>query len=340
MYPVDYIRHVLSLSIEIGLSCDGDGIASDRRNGHVPIWKTLNVVLKYMVFIESIHTLKYGLADDTIKIGKCYTGEGGYSRSESTDRGSGNDIREDRSRPHRYGPGRDGDNKRTMDITHYYVEKGQGKPLVLLHGNGESSEFFVNQIDVFAEQYRVIAVDTRGHGRTPRGHAPFTIQQFSRDLSEFFKRLGLEKADVLGFSDGGNIALQFAIDYPDKVGKLILNSANLDPSGLVRSLEVALREEYVRLISSGKKDPETERQKELLLLMLDDPHIPAEKLMSVKSKTLVIVGDRDLIKRTHSRLIAKMIPDSEFVVMRGDHSLAAKHPDEFNREVLRFLEEP
>lgn len=67
----------------------------------------------------------------------------------------------------------------------YYKEKGQGEPLILLHGNRENHEYFRNQIEYFSKSYRVIALDTRGHGKSPRGDEPFTIRQFAEDLREF-----------------------------------------------------------------------------------------------------------------------------------------------------------
>ena len=72
-----------------------------------------------------------------------------------------------------------------MDIKHFYMEKGHGDDLILLHGNGENGGYFQGQIDVFSEQYHVYAIDTRGHGKTPRGDKPFTIRQFSDDLLSF-----------------------------------------------------------------------------------------------------------------------------------------------------------
>ena len=69
-----------------------------------------------------------------------------------------------------------------MDIKHYFIEKGKGEPLILLHGNGEDSGYFKGQIDAFARQYHVYAIDTRGHGKTPRGEKPFTIRRFAEDL--------------------------------------------------------------------------------------------------------------------------------------------------------------
>ena len=72
-----------------------------------------------------------------------------------------------------------------MDISLYYIEEGQGKPLILLHGNGEDHTYFVHQIRYFSRMYRVIAIDTRGHGASPRGTAPFSIRQFAEDLLSF-----------------------------------------------------------------------------------------------------------------------------------------------------------
>ena len=104
-----------------------------------------------------------------------------------------------------------------MDIEHHFIEKGQGQPLVLLHGNGENCDYFKGQIDAFATSFHVYALDTRGHGQTPRGSAPFTIRQFADDLLAFLDARGIDKADLLGFSDGGNIAMVFAMKYPERV---------------------------------------------------------------------------------------------------------------------------
>lgn len=82
----------------------------------------------------------------------------------------------------------------------------------------------------------MIALDTRGHGKSPRGTAPFSIEQFSDDLNEFLISQGISKAVILGFSDGANIAMRFAIKYPNKVKGLILNGGNLNPQGVKRGL--------------------------------------------------------------------------------------------------------
>ena len=103
----------------------------------------------------------------------------------------------------------------------YYKEAGKGFPLILLHGNGENGGYFEHQIGYFQDKYRVIALDTRGHGKSPRGEKPFTIRQFAEDLHDFMDEQEIEKAHILGFSDGGNTALIFALKYPRRVGRLI-----------------------------------------------------------------------------------------------------------------------
>ena len=90
-----------------------------------------------------------------------------------------------------------------MDIELHYIKKGAGAPLLLLHGNGEDGSYFVHQMDAFSLHYTVYAIDTRGHGRSPRGNAPFTMEQFARDLLEFMDEEAIQKANILGFSDGG-----------------------------------------------------------------------------------------------------------------------------------------
>ena len=131
-----------------------------------------------------------------------------------------------------------------MDIKHFYVEKGQGDPIILMHGNGEDCSIFNGQIDVFAQHYHVYALDTRGHGKTPRGDKPFTIRQFADDLMGFMDEHQIEKAHVLGFSDGGNIAMIFAMKYPERVDHLVLNGANLTPAGVRRSIQIPIEIGY------------------------------------------------------------------------------------------------
>ena len=225
-----------------------------------------------------------------------------------------------------------------MDIKHFYIEKGTGNALILLHGNGENSDYFKGQIDEFAKQYHVYAIDTRGHGRTPRGEMLFTIRQFADDLLGFMDVHRIAKAHLLGFSDGANIAMVFAIQHPDRVDRLILNGANLNAGGVKRSTQIPIEIGYRIARSFAGKSDSAKRNAEMLGVMVNDPNVLPEELSGIQAKTLVIAGTRDMIKETHTRMIADSIPDAELVFVRGNHFIANRHPEEFNRAVLDFLQ--
>ena len=225
-----------------------------------------------------------------------------------------------------------------MDIKHFYIEKGEGKPLILLHGNGENCEYFEHQLKAFSTIFHVYAIDTRGHGKTPRGDKEFSIRQFADDLAGFMDNNNIEKSHLLGFSDGGNIALVFSLKYPERVDRLILNGANLNASGVKRKVQIPIEIGYRIAKLFSKKDPKALRKAELLGLMVNDPNIDPNDLSKIQSKTLVIVGDDDMIKDDHSRLIVSKIPDAEFVVIKGSHFIANENPNDFNEKVMDFLE--
>ena len=224
-----------------------------------------------------------------------------------------------------------------MDIKHFFIENGTGTPLILLHGNGENSDYFKGQIDAFAGLFHVYALDTRGHGRTPRGEAPFTIRQFADDLLGFMDERRIANANLLGFSDGANIAMVFAIRHPDRVDRLILNGANLNAGGVKRSVQIPIELGYrIARYFSGRSES-AGRNAEMLGLMVNEPNVSSAELAGIRAKTLVIAGTRDMIKEAHTRLIAESIPDAELVFVKGDHFIANRHPAEFNRAVLDFL---
>ncbi len=224
-----------------------------------------------------------------------------------------------------------------MDISHFYVEQGEGRPLILLHGNGENCDYFLHQIKAFSKRYHVYAIDTRGHGRTPRGNAPFTIRQFAEDLTDFMDLHKISKADLLGFSDGANIALIFALKYPDRVNKLILNGGNLTAKGVKPSVQVPIEIGYGIAKLLAGISPRAKSHAEMLGLMVNDPNIPPEVLSSVQAKTLVIAGTKDMIRKKHTELIAHHIPHAEIAFIEGDHFVAVKNPTAFNRVVGQFL---
>ena len=223
------------------------------------------------------------------------------------------------------------------DIQLHYIEQGQGQPLILLHGNGEEHGYFEHQIDHFSKAYRVIALDTRGHGRSPRGEKPFTIEQFAEDLHDFMDEKVIAKAHILGFSDGGNIALTFALKYPERVEKLVLNGANLFPSGVKPFYQWPIEIGYRIAKLFSKKSEQARHNADLLGLMVNEPHIEPSDLARLTMPVLVIAGTKDMIKESHTRLIYKSLPDAQMNIIEGDHFVANKNAAAFNRVVEHFL---
>ena len=223
------------------------------------------------------------------------------------------------------------------DIHLHYTRRGSGPPLLLLHGNGEDGSYFVHQMESFSRRYTVYALDTRGHGQSPRGAGPFTLARFAQDLLDFMDEQKLERAHILGFSDGGNIALTFALAHPDRVDRLILNGANLDPRGVKFYIQFPIVLGYALASLFAKVSPEAKRNAEILGLMVKERHIPAESLRELYIPTLVIVGTRDMIRDSHTLLIARSLPLGRLEMIVGDHFIAAKNPDEFNEAVAAFL---
>lgn len=223
------------------------------------------------------------------------------------------------------------------DISLYFTERGSGKPLILLHGNGESGEYFVRQMEYFSKQFRVIAIDTRGHGSSPRGEKPFTIRQFAEDLLHFMEQHGIDKADILGFSDGANIAMIFALKYQERVNRLILNGGNLNARGVKPSVQIPTVLGYKMTDLLAKRNENARKNAEMLGLMVNDPNINPNELRQLKVPVLVIAGTKDMIKDKHTRLICDSIPGARIKVIPGNHFIANKNPKQFNEAVEEFL---
>ena len=211
-----------------------------------------------------------------------------------------------------------------MDININYIEKGSGEPLILLHGNGEDSSYFNGQLDAFARYFHVYALDTRGHGKTPRGTAPFTIRQFADDLLTFMDAHEIARAHLLGFSDGGNTAMIFAMQHPGRVMRLILYGANLDARGVKPGVQLPIELGYRFAKLFARRSAEARQHAELLGLMVNDPAVRPEELAGIQAPT-------------HTRLIAASIPSAQLVILDGDHFVANKRPAAFNEAVLDFL---
>ena len=218
-----------------------------------------------------------------------------------------------------------------------YKKAGEGKPLILLHGNGGSSADFALQTNYFSGFREVISVDTRGHGNSPRGDVPMSFPQFAKDILAFLDEQEIEKADIIGFSDGANTAILFAAENPKRVGKLILCGACTSPKAVKRSVQIPIEIGY--WIASRFKNPKARKNAEILGLMVNDFGISEEHLRQIQAETLVLAGTKDMIRESHTKMIAETIPKAKLVFLEGDHFLPMKRANAFNRTVEAFLKE-
>lgn len=221
----------------------------------------------------------------------------------------------------------------------YFPADPQAPTLILLHGNGEDHTYFVKQIPAFSPHFRLVLMDTRGQGQSTGGDGELNFSVFAADLLALMDHLQIAKAHLLGFSDGGNLALTFALAHPERVQSLILNGANLEPGGVKLSTQLPIVLGYgcCRLLSPFSH--KARQNGAVLGLMVNHPHIPPQALAALTMPALVIVGERDMIRDRHSQLIARSLPNAQFVrIPDGDHFCAAKCPEVFNHAVLSFLQ--
>ena len=226
-----------------------------------------------------------------------------------------------------------------MFYSEYFPADPQAPTLILLHGNGEDHTYFVKQIPAFSPHFRLVLMDTRGQGQSTGGDGELNFSVFAADLLALMDHLQIAKAHLLGFSDGGNLALTFALAHPERVQSLILNGANLEPGGVKLSTQLPIVLGYgcCRLLSPFSH--KARQNGAVLGLMVNHPHIPPQALAALTMPALVIVGERDMIRDRHSQLIARSLPNAQFVrIPGGDHFCAAKCPEVFNHAVLSFLQ--
>ncbi|MEM1484587.1 alpha/beta hydrolase [Oscillospiraceae bacterium PP1C4] len=220
----------------------------------------------------------------------------------------------------------------------YYEITGEGEPLVLLHGNGEDMGYFKHQIPFFSAHYKVIAIDTRAHGRSSRGTGTLDFTCFAQDVIAVLDALQIEKAHILGFSDGGNIALHLVLSHPERVCSLILNGANLNPSGVKASVQVPIVLGYAVCSAIAVFARGARQKQEILGLMVHHPKLSPEQLAPINTPTLVIAGAKDMIRQSHTELIAQSIKNAKLVIVPdASHTVAAEKPEIFNQTVLNFL---
>lgn len=227
------------------------------------------------------------------------------------------------------------------NVSFYYKRLGTGLPILFLHGNGEDHTYFDQQVPFFIQQgYQCILMDMRGHGQSSLGEEELNFTLFAKDVCAFLLHLHIEKICMLGFSDGANTVMQFALEYPQMLEVMILNGGNLYLKGMIKPYQIAIIMQYHIVCLLSKIISRYNTKKQILKLMAKYPNIKTEDLQNLHIPTLVIVGEKDMIKHSHSVLIKECIKDAKFVELnKGDHFIAQKQADRFNMEVIQFLKE-
>lgn len=187
----------------------------------------------------------------------------------------------------------------------YYEKSGEGSPVILIHGNGETHKIFQVLVSELSKKHTVYALDSRGHGLSGQTER-FHYADMAEDVAAFVHALDLVSPAFYGFSDGGIIGLIAAAKYPELFSALAVSGANLNPRGIKFFSRLSNWLSYLRT-----KNP-------LLRLMLFEPHIKKSALSAITVPTLILAGSRDIIKKRETKRIARAIPNARLQILPGE----------------------
>lgn len=219
-------------------------------------------------------------------------------------------------------------------INLYYEVYGNGKPLILLHGNGGSISAFKYQIPFFEKHYKIIAIDSRLQGKSGGSPDSISYDLMASDFCALLDYLHIDSVYVLGWSDGGIDGLIMAMMCPEKVKKLAVSGANVVPDS------TAIPYSDILWIKNFVEHDTTVSKTKLALnkMMLYQPNIPFENLRQIKCPVLVMAGDHDIIKLEHTLKIFQSIPSASLCIFPdSNHGVCQQHPELFNETVLSFF---
>lgn len=234
----------------------------------------------------------------------------------------------------KYGDNKDAGNfKKINGLYLYYEIYGTGKPLIFLHGSGGSIRSAAAKIEYFKKYFKVIAIDSRGHGKSiDTTTKQLTYVQMASDIKVLLDSINIDSAFVQGQSDGGILGLLLAINFPGKISKLATYGANMFPG------KKAVFDEIDNLVLDTLKTTKNFNTKRLYSLLAYQPDITEKDLKKIKCPVLIMSGDRDIIRLEHSIKIFNNIANSNFFVMPGaTHFGSSEKPELFDLVLLDFL---
>jgi pimeloyl-ACP methyl ester carboxylesterase len=224
-----------------------------------------------------------------------------------------------------------------------------GEPVILLHGGLGNSEHWGNQMPALADKFRVIAIDSRGQGRSTRTKATITYDLMASDVVAVMDKLEIKRAAIVGWSDGGEVALLLGIHYPDRVDKLFALGVNYDEKGskprgsrtaTFAQYAVRCRADYLRMTKPQNPERAWDTLVDGMLPLWREPmSLTRDQLTTIKAPTLIADGDHDeVIVLDQEREMAKLIPDAKLVVWPdASHFAMWQDPDDVNAALVEFL---
>jgi pimeloyl-ACP methyl ester carboxylesterase len=228
----------------------------------------------------------------------------------------------------------------------YYETYGEGKPILLIHGNSTSTRGWAPQIDYFSKKYKLYSIDCRGRGKSELGKDSLSYMQQTKDIAEFIKLMKMDSVSIVGKSDGGIIGVLLGIYYPQNIYKIVAFGANMQPDS--NSLyENTVNEIHRERIKADKMLAIKDTTKNWLIeqqryrMMEFQPNIYATDLNKIQVPVLVMSTDRDLIKEEHTFYIYRNIPKANLCILPNEkHGFAKLNPELFNMTVDKYLSEP
>jgi pimeloyl-ACP methyl ester carboxylesterase len=223
----------------------------------------------------------------------------------------------------------------------YYETYGQGPPLLLIHGNGDNISAWAKNIPYFAKRYRVIAVDSRAHGKSVDPGDSLSFEMMADDFAGLLTALRIESAYVLGWSDGGINALVLAMRHPKKVKKLVATGANLwpDSTALMPSLWKQQQRGYQENRNTTFTNPGRKNDWKVFRLDVFQPNISLAELHRIRVPAFIIAGDRDVIVPEHTVAIYRSLPHAWlWIIPNSGHATLQEHAAEFNRKTDEFFQ--
>jgi pimeloyl-ACP methyl ester carboxylesterase len=229
----------------------------------------------------------------------------------------------------------------------WYAVFGHGQPVILLHGGLANSNYWGHLVPALSNEFQVIVIDSRGHGRSTRNVEPLGYGLMASDVLAVMDMLKLEKAAIVGWSDGAIIGLDIALHHPERLTRLFAFAANSDPEGVADIAQSQVFNTYMERAKAEYRDLSPTPSDydafmgQVTKMWETQPHFSADDLHRIHTPTWIVDADHDeAIKRSNTLFMADQIPGSGLLILpQASHFAFLQDPGQFNADVLHFLKQ-